>query len=176
MRLFPFLFVLFFFTVNPAIAQEEGRSGVMTLLQKLGANFGQAEQELLPPDEAFKLAIEVKDEHTLIAHFTPAKNYYLYRDKIAFEPQSEGIQIEKISLPPGKMKDDLTFGKTEVYYQPFQAVIALKRGIEAPDQLSLASTYQGCNEPVGVCYAPQFLALMRSLPEKADNKLLFYQT
>ena len=154
MRLFPFLFVLFFFTVNPAIAQEEGRSGVMTLLQKLGANFGQAEQELLPPDEAFKLAIEVKDEHTLIAHFTPAKNYYLYRDKIAFEPQSEGIQIEKISLPPGKMKDDLTFGKTEVYYQPFQAVIALKRGIEAPDQLSLASTYQGCNEPVGVCYAP----------------------
>ncbi|HMU65055.1 MAG: protein-disulfide reductase DsbD [Nitrosomonas sp.] len=154
MRLFPFLFVLFFFTINPAIAQEESRSGVMTLLQKLGANFGQAEQELLPPDEAFKLAIEVKDEHTLIAHFTPAKNYYLYRDKIAFEPQSEGIQIEKISLPPGKMKDDLTFGKTEVYYQPFQAVIALKRGIEASDQLSLASTYQGCNEPVGVCYAP----------------------
>lgn len=154
MRLFPFLFVLFFFTINPAVAQEESRSGVMTLLQKLGANFGQAEQELLPPDEAFKLAIEVKDERTLIAHFTPAQNYYLYRDKIAFEPKSEGVLIEKITLPPGKMKDDLTFGKTEVYYQPFQAVITLKREIEAPDQLSLASTYQGCNEPVGVCYAP----------------------
>ena len=154
MRLFPFLFVLFFITTTPVAAQEEGRSGVMTLLQKLGANFGQADQELLPPDEAFKMSIEVKDELTLIAHFTPAKNYYLYRDKIAFEPKSEGIHIEKISLPPGKMKDDLTFGKTEVYYQPFQAIIALKREIEAPDQLSLASTYQGCNEPVGVCYAP----------------------
>ncbi len=154
MRLFPLLFVLFFFTINPVAAQEEDRSGVMTLLQKLGANFGQAEQELLPPDEAFKLAIEVKDEHTLIAHFTPAKNYYLYRDKITFQPKSEGIQIEKISLPPGKMKDDLTFGKTEVYYQPFQAIIALKRGGDASDQLSLTSTYQGCNEPVGVCYAP----------------------
>lgn len=48
MRLFPLLFVLFFFTINPVAAQEEDRSGVMTLLQKLGANFGQAEQELLP--------------------------------------------------------------------------------------------------------------------------------
>ena len=78
MRLFPFLFVLFLITTTPVAAQEEGRSGVMTLLQKLGANFGQADQELLPPDEAFKMSIEVKDEHTLIAHFTPAKNYYLY--------------------------------------------------------------------------------------------------
>jgi thiol:disulfide interchange protein DsbD len=79
----------------------------------------------------------------------------MYRDKIAFEPKDSETFIEKISLPPGKMKDDQTFGATEVYYKPFQAVISLKREISETEQpLSLAATYQGCNEPIGVCYAP----------------------
>lgn len=155
MRLIQFFLILFCLLVNTSVAaEEEKRSSVLSILQKLGANFGQAEQELLPPDEAFKFSIEVRDERTLIAHFTPAKDYYLYRDKIAFEPKSDGIHIEKVALPPGKMKNDLTFGDTEVYYQPVQAVISLKRKSFAAEQLSLIATYQGCNEPIGVCYAP----------------------
>ena len=157
MRLIQLFLILFCLVSANVVAEEEKRSsdsGVLSILQKLGASFGQAEQELLPPDEAFKFSIEVRDERTLIANFIPAKDYYLYRDKIAFEPKSDGIYIEKITLPPGKMKDDLTFGKTEVYYQPVQAIISLKRESSAADQLSLATTYQGCNEPIGVCYAP----------------------
>ncbi|WP_430233510.1 protein-disulfide reductase DsbD [Nitrosomonas communis] len=154
MRLIQFFLILFIFVSTNVVAEEEKRSSVLSILQKLGAGFGQAEQELLPPDEAFKFSIEVKDEHTLIANLIPAKDYYLYRDKIAFEPKSDGIHIEKITLPPGKMKEDQTFGKTEVYYQPVQAVISLKREVPAVNQLSLAATYQGCNEPIGVCYAP----------------------
>ncbi|AKH37792.1 MULTISPECIES: protein-disulfide reductase DsbD [Nitrosomonas] len=154
MRLIQFFLILFIFVSTNVVAEEEKRSSVLSILQKLGAGFGQAEQELLPPDEAFKFSIEVKDEHTLIANLIPAKDYYLYRDKIAFEPKSDGIHIEKIILPPGKMKEDQTFGKTEVYYQPVQAVISLKREVPAVNQLSLAATYQGCNEPIGVCYAP----------------------
>lgn len=154
MRLIHF-FLIFFCLVSTNVVAEEGqRSGVLSILQKLGASFGQSEQELLPPDEAFKFSLEVRDERTLIAHFTPAKDYYLYRDKIVFEPKSEGIHIEKITLPPGKMKDDLTFGKTEVYYQPVQAIITLQREASAANQLAYTATYQGCNEPIGVCYAP----------------------
>ena len=53
------------------------------------------------------------------------------------------------------MKNDPTFGKTEVYYKPFQAVISLKREIsQRQPKLTLEATYQGCNEPIGVCYAP----------------------
>jgi thiol:disulfide interchange protein DsbD len=154
MRLIQFFLILFILISTNVVAEEEKRSSVLSVLQKLGASFGQAEQELLPPDEAFKFSIEVRDEHTLIANLIPAKDYYLYRDKITFEPKSDGIHIEKITLPPGKMKEDQTFGKTEVYYQPIQAVISLKREVPAANQLSLAATYQGCNEPVGVCYAP----------------------
>lgn len=155
MHLFPILLLLLSFTSSPAVAQEGGFS-LFSKLQELGINLGQHnQQELLPPDEAFKISVDVRDANTLIAKFTPAKNYYLYRDKIAFEPHDSGTFIEKITLPKGKMKEDLTFGYVEVYYEPFQAIIALKREVPAPEQpLTLAATYQGCNEPVGVCYAP----------------------
>lgn len=136
------------------MAEESQSGGLMSILQRLGMSADQTEQELLPPDEAFKLSLEARDDHTLIARLTPAKDYYLYRDKIAFESKSEGIHIEQVTLPSGKMKDDQLFGKTEVYYQPLEAVITLRREASAPEQLSLSATYQGCNEPIGVCYAP----------------------
>lgn len=73
--------------------------------------------------------------------------------------------IEKVTLPVGKMKEDQTFGQTEVYYSPVQAIISLKREDPASEQpLTLAATYQGCNEPVGVCYAPIHKAIDLTLP------------
>lgn len=148
-----------------AFAQEGGSLNLFQKLQGLGINLGQSNpQELLPPDEAFKIAVEVRDGNTLIAHLTPAKNYYLYRDKIAFEPKQEGMAIEKVTLPSGKMKEDMTFGNTEVYYTPIQAVISLKREGSASEPLTLEATYQGCNEPVGVCYAPIHKVIDLTLP------------
>ncbi|MCP5243227.1 MAG: protein-disulfide reductase DsbD [Burkholderiales bacterium] len=157
MRLFPILILLFSLTSPNAVAQESGSFGsLFSKLQELGINLGQSnQQELLPPDEAFRMTLEVRDANTLIAKLAPAKNYYVYRDKIAFEPQSTDTLIEKVSLPKGKMKEDLTFGYVEVYYEPVQAVISLKRPEKsAAESLLLTATYQGCNEPVGVCYAP----------------------
>lgn len=141
-------------TSSHAIAEETQSGGVMSILQRLGVTSDQTEQELLPPDEAFKLSLEVRDDRTLVARLTPAKDYYLYRDKIKFESRNSSIHIDQISLPPGKMKQDPAFGETEVYYQPLEAIISLRRDTTTPEQLTLSSTYQGCNEPVGVCYAP----------------------
>ena len=164
MRSIQFLLLVFCLAATPVVAQES--SSLFSKLQQLGINLGQKNaQELLPPDEAFKVSIEVRDATTLIAHFEPAEDYYLYREKIAFEPKGIGAVIEKITLPPGKMKDDLTFGKTEVYYKPFQAIISLKREESTTDQpLTLAATYQGCNEPIGVCYAPINKVMDLTLP------------
>lgn len=156
MRLIQFFLLLFFLASTNVSAQESGSFSLFSKLQEMGINLGQQNQQaLLPPDEAFKMSIEVRDAKTLIAKFEPAKDYYMYRDKIAFEPKDSNTFIEKITLPQGKMKDDQTFGETEVYYKPFQAVISLKREISKNEQpLSIAVTYQGCNEPIGVCYAP----------------------
>ncbi|PSJ17536.1 protein-disulfide reductase DsbD [Nitrosomonas supralitoralis] len=166
MRLIQLLLLILCSSSPQALAQEGGSFSLFQKLQGLGINLSQSNpQELLPPDEAFKISVEVRDGNTLIAHLTPAKDYYLYRDKIAFEPKQEGLIIEKITLPSGKMKEDLTFGNTEVYYSPIQAVISLKRADSANEQpLTLEATYQGCNEPVGVCYAPIHKAIDLTLP------------
>ena len=166
MRLIHFLLLILCLAGANAFAQESGAFSLFQKLQGLGIHLGQNNpQELLPPDEAFKISVEVRDANTLIANLTPAKDYYLYRDKIAFEPKQDGTVIEKVILPPGKMKEDQTFGQTEVYYHPIQAVILLKREDPASEQpLTLAATYQGCNEPVGVCYAPINKAIDLTLP------------
>ncbi|AEI99924.1 Thiol:disulfide interchange protein dsbD [Nitrosomonas sp. Is79A3] len=166
MRLFQFLLLILCLISTPISAQESGSFSLFSKLQELGINLGQSNpQELLPPDEAFKITVEVRDGNTLIANLTPAKDYYLYRDKITFEPKQPGMVIEKVILPPGKMKEDQTFGQTEVYYSPIQAIISLKREDPASEQpLTLTATYQGCNEPVGVCYAPIHKAIDLTLP------------
>jgi len=166
MSLFQFLLLILCLASSPVSAQEGGSFSLFSKLQGLGINLGQINpQELLPPDEAFKISVEVRDGNTLIAKLTPAKDYYLYRDKITFEPKQPGMVIEKVTLPPGKMKEDQTFGQTEVYYSPIQAIIALKRADPASEQpLTLSATYQGCNEPVGVCYAPIHKAIDLTLP------------
>ncbi|MBX9916489.1 MAG: protein-disulfide reductase DsbD [Nitrosomonas sp.] len=166
MRSIQFLLLILCLASTQVHAEEGSSFSLFQKLQGLGIKLGQSNpQELLPPDEAFKLSVEVRDGHTLIASLTPAKDYYLYRDKIVFEPKQDGMVIEKITLPPGKMKEDATFGQTEVYYSPVQAIISLKREDSASEQpLTLSATYQGCNEPVGVCYAPIHKAIDLTLP------------
>ncbi len=164
MHLIRFFLLLLCFTCINAFATKGKPSGLLSELQQLSTNFAQNEQELLPPDQAFKLTIRVRNANTLVAEFEPTKNYYFYKDKIAFKSQSTGTLIEKIFLPQGKMKNDLIFGQTEVYYKTFQAVISLKHGALATNQLTLAATYQGCNEPIGVCYAPIDKIIKLTLP------------
>ncbi|HUG25401.1 protein-disulfide reductase DsbD [Piscinibacter sp.] len=114
-----------------------------------------AQDELLPPDEAFQIAVRVKDANTLIATLTPAKDYYLYRDRIGFSVEEPpAIAIAGVTLPKGKPKADPTFGTVDVFHQPFDAVIALRRPDVSADRMTLRASYQGCNEPLGVCYPP----------------------
>jgi thioredoxin:protein disulfide reductase len=110
-----------------------------------------SEPQLLPADEAFRLEVRAKDASTLVATLTPAADYYLYRDRIKFSIEPP-LSIAGVSLPPGDFKDDPTFGRTEVYHRPAEAVIRLSAASAAP--VVLHASYQGCNEPVGVCYPP----------------------
>jgi len=162
-----FLLLLCFFSTG-VFAEEGKTSGFLSGLQQLRSTFGQdqeeQEQELLPPDEAFKLKVKVRDVNTLVAQFEPAKNYYLYKDKVAFKPQTPGTIVENISLPQGEMKSDVTFGEVEVFHEPFEALISLKRDALSANKLTLVATYQGCNEPIGVCYAPISKVIDLTLP------------
>ncbi|MBA2658242.1 MAG: protein-disulfide reductase DsbD [Nitrosospira sp.] len=157
------MLLLCFFSTN-VFAEEQKAFDFLSGLQRLGVGFEGAEQELLPPDQAFKLTVKIRDENTLVAQFEPAKDYYLYRNKVAFKSQNAETLIEKILLPQGAVKSDLTFGQVEVFHKPFEAVISLKREASSTNKLTLVATYQGCNEPIGVCYAPINKVIELTLP------------
>ena len=111
--------------------------------------------ELLPPEQAFQIVVRARDATTLVATLTPASNYYLYRDRISFSiTDPPTIAVASVSLPKGEPKADPTFGTVEVFHRPFEAIIGLKRSGARADRLELRATYQGCNEPLGVCYPP----------------------
>ena len=111
--------------------------------------------ELLPPEQAFTMNVRFRDANTLVAELRPAKDYYLYRDRITFSiTESATGVINDVTLPSGKPKADPFFGSVQVYYQAVEAVIELRQPVAVGDQIQLRTTYQGCNEPQGVCYPP----------------------
>jgi thiol:disulfide interchange protein DsbD len=110
--------------------------------------------ELLPPELAFEVAVAIKDQQTLLATFKPAPGYYLYRDRFSFSLQGiPGAEISEIRMPEGKLKTDAFFGTTQVYYEPFQAELAISAPGADLRAASLEVGYQGCSES-GVCYPP----------------------
>ncbi len=116
-----------------------------------------SDQELLPPDEAFKSFASASDPNTLVVTLVAAEGYYLYRDRITFDLQdsSPDVSIKGVALLPGQIKDDPTFGQVEVYYGSVQIPITLNRSSgSAVNSLDLRASYQGCNDPTGVCYPP----------------------
>jgi thiol:disulfide interchange protein DsbD len=131
------------------------------LLDRLG---GGKQPSFLPPDQAFGLQVAVRDAQTLQAELSVTPGYYLYRDKIKFEIQEGPAKIQAVSLPRGEMKQDPSFGNTEVFHRPFQAEITLKRASDAPASVTLNATYMGCSDE-GLCYPPIKKTIRLDLPD-----------
>ncbi|WP_455153183.1 protein-disulfide reductase DsbD [Cupriavidus basilensis] len=139
---------------GPQFSQAPAAGGPLDAVRRwLGG--GPSQPELLPPDQAFQVSVRATDAHTLVATLAPAKDYYLYRDRIQFSIEDPpGLAVGSVSLPPGDLKEDPTFGQTEVYHRPVEAVIRLSPSSARTESVRLHASYQGCNEPRGVCYPP----------------------
>lgn len=145
-----------------SFAQQSSGPG---LQQRLGGLFSvPKEDELLEPDQAFKLKVSIKGPTTVMAELTPADGYYMYRDKIHFSVEnSSGVAIKTVKLPTGDIKMDKLFGRMETYKKPIQAEITLERAPNAKNT-TLVAVYQGCHEKLGVCYPPIDKSVNLSLP------------
>ena len=111
--------------------------------------------KLLPPEEAFPLAAAMPNAQTVKFDYTLTADTYLYRDKLGFVVKSPSdVKVVKIETPAGDVKEDPTFGRTEVYHKNFSAIVTLSRVLAADEKLVLDATWQGCNEAVGICYPP----------------------
>ena len=107
-----------------------------------------AEDQFLPPEQAFRFSAKMIDASMIEVRFDVADDYYLYRERFAFK--AEGVQLGTPVIPEGKMKFDETFNKTvEIYRQ--QVLIRLPVKADGPFTLNVSS--QGCSDR-GLCYAP----------------------
>lgn len=157
LRTFLFVCWIFPFAVTAAPLTNQTDSGRHTFLAEAD------EDNILPPDEAFKLSVAAKDAQTLDADFKIAPGHYLYRDRIKFEIKSPGSSISAVDLPKGEPKQDPNFGQTEVFHQNFNAIIHLAYSGSTPNKITLLATYQGCSEK-GLCYSPIHKTLEVDLP------------
>ncbi len=130
-------------------------------LEKLLGGFAE-EPEFLDPEEAFRVEVRARG-NGVSAHFDIADGYYLYRDKLGFEPRTQAVRLGELRLPPGTAKEDEFFGMTEVYYEQAVIDIPLERPGASPVSLALDVSYQGCAER-GICYPPITKAFTVALP------------
>jgi len=129
------------------------------------ATLAQAE-EFLDPAVAFRPSVRALDGQTLEVRFSIAKGYYLYRDKFRFAAEPATIRLGTPLLPPGKEKQDETFGRVEVFYDQALIRLPVERDGPGPLPLTLRVTSQGCAD-AGVCYPPQQHTLAVELPDPA---------
>ena len=137
----------------PAASAVASAPSALDRLRSLSGDTGMP--QLLPPHEAFLVKAAMPDAQTVKLDYAPTANTYLYRDKLAFVVKSPAdIKITRVDTPAGDIKDDPSFGRTEVYHHSFSASLALSRALAGNETLVLAATWQGCNGAVGVCYPP----------------------
>ncbi|HWU83685.1 MAG TPA: protein-disulfide reductase DsbD domain-containing protein, partial [Methylophilaceae bacterium] len=132
---------------QPAMAEGFSGSGKQAFLAD------DNDTDILPPDEAFKVSLQMVGENTLHADFKIAPGHYLYRDRFKFELIPADSVGSAAELPQGEPKKDPTFGVTQVFHKDVTAVIRLMAQGKLPDDLKLQATYQGCSEK-GLCYSP----------------------
>ena len=147
-------FILFPATAAEDISQAaKAERSIFDVLKGFGRDNSNS-ADFLHPDEAFALLVEEKGPTALLARWDIAEGYYLYRDKFSFKLNQAGVRLGQITLPPGKVKDDPTFGPVEIHTGRLEIEVPLIRevaGAELP--LELKVSYQGCAEE-GICYPP----------------------
>jgi thiol:disulfide interchange protein len=157
---------------EPAVAFGDSaarNSGVPLGGGLLGASSGtsQAEALPLPPEQAFGFEAIVDDGNTLLLRFTPARGYYLYRDKSSFQldaaARKAGIALGKPKWPQGTSHHDEHFGDVVVFFDQIDVPLTLLRSRADATPLTLTATFQGCQTD-GICYPPMTRSVSLDIP------------
>ena len=131
----------------------------LTLLLSLFlfSSFTLAEQDFLPPEQAFAIqaskVVTSADENRVIVSWKIADGYYVYRDKVSFTSDDDNLTLGDIELSPGVTKDDPYFGKIQIFKKEFTASIPFTSDKKEGELLFLTAKSQGCAAG-GICYPP----------------------
>ncbi|WP_456377788.1 protein-disulfide reductase DsbD [Thiolapillus sp.] len=124
-----------------------------------------AEEELLRPEQAFKMSAEAVGDKILV-RWSIEDGYYLYRNKFRFKTSDDNISLGSPDLPPGKIKKDPFFGDIEILRGKVEVMLPFRVTGVAPKTLELETRSQGCAD-VGICYPPQTQKVVIPLNIKA---------
>ena len=141
-------------TANAADLQPASSSAAPATQSGLASLLGadSADEEFLPPDEAFQLSVNAVSGNEVAVSVLIADGYYLYKEKFAFESATAGVNVLPYQLPAGDIKEDEFLGRTEVYHARFAINLELS-GKSADGKFQLIAKYQGCADK-GICYPP----------------------
>jgi thiol:disulfide interchange protein DsbD len=134
-----------------------------SLAAMLGGKPATGDDDVLPPDEAFRFGASVLQPDSIGLTWVIADGYYLYRDKVQVATETQGVQLGAPELPEGKAKHDEFFGDTQVYYEVLEATLPVARAAGDGRKLDLKVTYQGCAQS-GFCYNPITKVVAVDLP------------
>ena len=120
----------------------------------------------LPPEQAFAIDAIAADGNTLLLRFTPARGYYVYRDKTRLRITGDGLALDAPRWPPGKQHRDEHFGDVVVYFDQAEVPVPVRRTHARAVDATLELTFQGCQDG-GICYPLMTRSLPVSLPAGA---------
>ena len=135
------------------------------LLLILPAAVPAAQEEFLPPEQAFALVAEAEGPETVVLNWKVAEGYYLYRNKLKFKSLTEGIQTLEPDLPSGQTRQDEFFGQVSILRNEVEVWLPLARASDQAALLRLEVGSQGCAD-AGFCYPPHRRTLDIPLPAR----------
>jgi len=152
---------------SPAPAADGGLSALQHALggnvAPLSTSTPGTDAQPLPPEQAFGFEAIVDDASTLLLRFTPAKGYYLYRDKTTVRASgADGIRAGAPRWPRGVQHRDEHFGDVIVYFDQVDVPLPLLRQTSRAESITVTATFQGCQTD-GICYPPMTRAVALQL-------------
>ncbi|MCK4744173.1 MAG: protein-disulfide reductase DsbD [Sulfuriflexus sp.] len=131
-------------------------SGLQKLSSLGNSLLGGGQREFLAPDEAFAYQVRMDDNGNIVADWTIAEGYYLYKEKFSFKTDTAGVQLGEIKIPAGTMHHgilpDGSEGDVEVYLNTLTIIIPVDNA-PAAGTLAFTAKFQGCAD-AGICYPP----------------------
>ena len=118
----------------------------------------------LPEEQAFAFEAIAFNGNELLLRFTPARGYYVYRDRTSMALEgAQGISLQAPRWPKGKAHRDEHFGDVVVYFDQAEVPVPLKRDRADAVTATLRVTFQGCQTD-GICYPPMTRRVKLAIP------------
>ena len=140
----------------PTANAENPFNAISSLNDEIGldASLGGGQDDILEPDQAFKLKTW-SDNGRLFAEWEIADGHYMYRDKTnIIAADNSSFTTSNYVVDAGELKHDEFFGDIYVFHHQANASIAIDNAKDGVKNASFKVKYQGCSEISGICYPP----------------------